>query len=157
MARPSRTEPTLTEWAVLGLLQERPAHGWDLARAFAADGEIGRIWTVSRPLVYRAITVLRELGYVTERGSAKSATGPHRVLLAPTPRGKGALERWLPMPAEHVRDLRSELLLKHFPLARAGGDPTPLLPAQLDVQVRGESPLAARIGASSGFERTVAV
>jgi len=157
MPRAARTEPTLTEWAVLGLLREQPAHGWDLARAFAQNGDIGQIWTVSRPLVYRAITVLRELGYVEERGSARSATGPHRVLLAPTRRGRQALRRWLAVPAEHVRDLRSELLLKLFLLDRGGSDRKELLRRQLDLLARGENALAARIDDASGFDRTVAV
>src|SRR4051794_29966186 len=112
MARSARTEPSLTEWAVLGLLREGPAHGWDVARAFIPDGEMGRVWTVSRPLVYRAIAVLRELGYIVERGSSPSSTGPQRMLLAPTPRGRQALRRWLARPSAHVRDLRSELLVK---------------------------------------------
>ncbi len=153
----ARTEPTLTEWAVLGLLREKPAHGWDLARAFAPDGEIGQIWTVSRPLVYRAITVLRELGYLVERGSTRSTKGPHRVLLTPTPRGRQALRRWLGRPTEHIRDLRSELLVKLLLLSRAGNDQTPLLHTQLGVLARGENILSARVGKSQGFERTVAV
>jgi tRNA-Thr(GGU) m(6)t(6)A37 methyltransferase TsaA len=157
MARSARTEPTLTEWAVLGFLRERPAHGWDLARAFAVDGDAGQIWTVSRALVYRAVTVLRELGYVEERGSTRSTTGPHRVLLAPTARGRKVLRRWLASPAEHVRDLRSELLLKLFLLDRTESDRSPLLRAQLDLLARGESALAARIDESSGFDRTVAI
>ena len=132
MTRTPRTEPSLTEWAVLGLLCERPAHGWDVARAFAADGEIGQVWTVSRPLVYRAVNVLRDLGYVTERGTTPSATGPRRTLLAPTPRGRQALRRWLARPTEHMRDLRSELLVKLLLLGRGrqGLDPTPSGPAR---------------------------
>jgi len=157
MPRVARTEPNLTEWAVLGVLREQPAHGWDLARAFAPTGEIGQIWTVSRPLVYRAITVLRELGYIAERGSTPSTTGPHRVLLAPTPRGRQALRRWLGRPTDHIRDLRSELLVKLLLLSRAGGDRTPLLRSQLAVLARGEYALAARVGDSTGFERTVAI
>ncbi len=147
MARPPRTEPSLTEWAVLGLLGEKPAHGWDIARAFAPDGDIGQVWTVSRPLVYRAITVLRELGYIVDRGSAPSATGPDRVLLAPTPRGRQALRRWLGRPTGHVRDLRSELMVKLLLLDRAGRDRAPLLQAQLAVLERGEHALVARVGA----------
>jgi tRNA (adenine37-N6)-methyltransferase len=157
MPRIARTEPTLTEWAVLGLLREKPAHGWDIARAFASGGEIGQIWTVSRPLVYRAITVLRELGYVAERGSTPSSTGPHRVLLTPTPRGRQALRRWLARPIHHVRDLRSELLVKLLLLSRAGSDQTALLHAQLAVLARGEHTLGARVAEARGFDRTVAV
>jgi tRNA (adenine37-N6)-methyltransferase len=157
MARPARTEPTLTEWAVLGLLRERPAHGWDLARAFAPAGEVGRVWTVSRPLVYRAVTVLRELGYVVESGSAKSPTGPHRVLLSPTSRGRKALRRWLELPVEHVRDLRSELLVKLLLLDRGAGDRLVLLLAQLRLLIAGENALAEQVSGATGFDRTVAV
>ena len=154
MPRSARTEPSLTEWAVLGLLRERPAHGWDIARAFVPDGEIGRVWTVSRPLVYRAITVLRDLGYVVDRGSTPSASGPQRVLLAPTPRGRQALRRWLARPTAHVRDLRSELLIL---LERSGSNETPLLRAQLQRLEKGELKLAERVGETEGFDRTVAV
>ncbi len=157
MARQSRTEPSLTEWAVLALLCEKPAHGWDIARAFQKDHQVGQVWTVSRALVYRAIAVLRELNYITDRGSEPSASGPHRVLLAPTPRGRQALRRWLARPTEHVRDLRSELLIKLLLLDRVAKDNTPLLTAQLEVLEAGESDLAERIGRLSGFQRTVAV
>ncbi len=44
-------ELSLTEWVVLALLGERPAHGFALARELAAGGDLGRILTVHRPLV----------------------------------------------------------------------------------------------------------
>ncbi len=157
MPRVARTEPSLTEWAVLGLLAERAAHGWEVARAFATDGDVGQVWAVSRPLVYRAITVLRELGYIDERGSVPSAAGPQRTLLAPTPRGRQALRRWLSRPTRHVRDLRSELLVKLLLHDRAGKDRAPLLRAQLVALERGERALVRRVAESREFERTVAV
>jgi tRNA-Thr(GGU) m(6)t(6)A37 methyltransferase TsaA len=157
MARPPRTEPSLTEWAVLGLLCEGPAHGWDVARAFGADGDLGQVWAVSRALVYRAIAVLRELGYVVDRGSTPSTTGPHRVLLTPTARGRQASRRWLARPTRHVRDLRSELMVKLLLLDRADKDRVPLLQAQLVVLERGERALVLRVAETSEFERTVAV
>jgi tRNA-Thr(GGU) m(6)t(6)A37 methyltransferase TsaA len=157
MARASRTEPSLTEWAVLGLLCDEPAHGWNIARAFAPEGEIGQVWTVSRPLVYRAITVLRDLGYIEDRGSVPSAAGPHRTLLGPTGRGRQAARRWLSRPTAHVRDLRSELMVKLLLLHRAEKDEVPLLQAQLAILERGEHALVCRVAESGGFERTVAV
>ena len=60
------------------------------------------------------------------------------MLLAPTPRGRQALRRWLARPTEHVRDLRSELLIKLLLLERSGTDETPLLRAQLELLERGE-------------------
>ncbi len=157
MARPHRTEPSLTEWVVLGLLCERPAHGWDVARAFGREGDVGQVWSVSRPLVYRAITVLRELGYIVDRGSTPSSTGPVRVLLAPTPRGRQAFRRWLARPTRHVRDLRTELMVKLLLIGRAGKDHHALLRAQLAVLEQGEHLLIRRVAESEGFERTVAV
>ncbi len=157
MARQSRTEPSLTEWAALGILCEGPAHGWDVARQLDSTGDFGQVWSVSRALVYRALAVLRELGYVVDKGSEPSARGPHRVLLAPTPRGRHALRRWLSRPVGHVRDLRSELLVKLLLLDRAGRESEPLLKAQLAVLQEGEQALADRVARSAAFERTVAV
>ena len=156
MARSARTEPSLSEWAVLGLLSEGPAHGWEIARAFAPDGPIGAVWTVTRPLVYRAIAVLRELGYVEERGTAPSSTGPERTVLAPTRRGRAAYRGWLGRPVAHVRDLRSELLLKLLLLDRAGAETFMLLRAQLADLERGERALVQRVADAGGFDRTVA-
>lgn len=157
MARTARTAPSLTEWAALGVLCEQPAHGWDVARHFGPEADFGQVWTVSRGLVYRALGVLRELAYIADKGSEPSSTGPHRTLLAPTPRGRQALRRWLSRPARHVRDLRSELLLKLLLLDRAGRDSAPLLRAQLEVLEDGEQALADRVAQSHGFERTVSV
>ena len=157
MARPARTEPSLTEWAALGVLCERPAHGWDIARQFGPDAEVGQVWSVSRALVYRAIAVLRELGFVVDKGSEPSSKGPHRVLLAATPQGRRAYRRWLSKPVRHVRDLRSELFLKLLLLHRAGEDTGPLLRAQLAMLQDAEEGLADRVSQAEGFDRTVAV
>lgn len=157
MGRRRRTEPTLTEWAVLGVVAERPAHGWDVARVLAPDGEMGRIWAVSRPLVYRALAALRERGHVVDGAAIPSDAGPRRVPVAPTAPGRRALEAWLGRPVAHVRELRSELLVKLLLLDRAGRDARPLLAAQLAELERNERSLAGRVEAAEGFERTTAV
>jgi DNA-binding PadR family transcriptional regulator len=157
MARSARTEPSLTEWAVLGLVCETPTHGWALVRSLAADGEIGRVWTTSRPLVYRAISVLREKGYLEERGSEPSSVGPERTLLAATRSGRAAYRRWLATPVEHVRDVRSELMLKLLLLERRNQDPTTLLEAQRAVLEPRERALATNVRRSAGFDRTLAL
>ena len=116
-----------------------------------ADGEIGRIWTVSRPLVYRAITVLRELGYVAERGSATSATGPQRVLLAPTPpagRRCGAGSR-----ARRARPRPPLGAAAQAVPPRTGRRATRPRCSALSSTLleRGEHALAARVGESAGI------
>ncbi len=157
MTRPARTEPSLAEWAALGLLCETPGHGWSIARAFEADGDIGRVLTVPRALVYRALGQLRELGLVEVRGTATSEHGPARTTLGATRRGRAAFRRWVRAPVEHVRDLRSELMLKLLFHDRAGDDPEPLLGEQASVLTRTERALERQVAASEGFDAILAL
>ena len=53
-----RDELTAGEWAALALLTEEATHGFALARTMAPDGEVGRVWSLRRPLVYRALETL---------------------------------------------------------------------------------------------------
>ena len=44
-------------WArtVLAILSERPAHGFAIARLTAPGGDLGRIWQIPRPVIYRSM------------------------------------------------------------------------------------------------------
>jgi PadR family transcriptional regulator AphA len=118
------------EWASLALLTEQPAHGFAVARALAPEGEVGRVWSCSRPLVYRALSVLSESGLIEERGSEPSSVGPRRRVLGATRNGRREVNRWLQQPVAHVRELRSELMLKLLFLSRRGTDASELLVSQ---------------------------
>lgn len=120
----------LGEWACLGALAQQRAHGFAVARRLAPGGDLGRVWTLSRPLTYRAVGALLERGLVREVGEEPGATGPPRTILAPTARGRAALRRWLAEPVTHLRDVRSELLLKIVLCDLLGVDRGPLLAAQ---------------------------
>jgi molybdate transport system regulatory protein len=52
------------------------------------------------------------------------------VILAPTAAGRRRSSRWLDEPVQHLRDVRTELLVKLFLRQRAGLDNEPLLAAQ---------------------------
>jgi len=155
MSRPTRDSPSLAEWAALGLLCEAPQHGWAIARELAPDGEIGRVHSCTRPLVYRALGQLREVGLVEARGTATSEEGPARTTLAATRRGRSAFGKWCESAVGHVRDLRSELMLKLLFHERAGSDPGTLLREQATVLNRGELALERQLRSASAFERTL--
>jgi molybdopterin-binding protein len=123
------TELPLAEWVCLTLITQKVAHGWALGTMLAPDGELGRIWTLTRPLTYRAIDGLVEKGLVTRTGQA-AGRGRDRVILAATPGGRRLAKRWLDTPVDHVREVRTELLVKLFLRQRAGLDNTALLVAQ---------------------------
>jgi tRNA (adenine37-N6)-methyltransferase len=157
MPRPPRTEPSLPEWAALGLLCEATSHGWALAQALGSAGDIGRIYSCRRPLVYRALRQLREAGLAEVRGTSASDSGPERTTLGATRRGRAAFARWRGTAVPHIRDLRSELMVKLLFLERAGLDPVPLLREQARLLAHAERALERQLGSATDFERTLAL
>jgi DNA-binding PadR family transcriptional regulator len=122
---------TLGEWVVLGLLGDATMHGFGLVKATAPDGELGRVWSVPTPVVYRAINHVRDLGLIEPVGEERSDAGPPRTLLRITPAGKEQLLLWLHTPVSHMREVRGPLLAKLAILARLQLDPYDLVTAQV--------------------------
>jgi DNA-binding PadR family transcriptional regulator len=120
---------TLTEWVVLGLIAESPTHGFALARLLARGGEVGRVWSASRPLTYRALDQLVTDGLVAPARTEPGA-GPQRTVQRVTAAGRRQLRRWLATPVVHFRDVRAELLVKLLLLERSGQPTDDLLEAQ---------------------------
>jgi DNA-binding PadR family transcriptional regulator len=127
-------QPSLSvpEWLVLAILSQQPRHGFAVAQLTAADGELGRVWQVPKAVIYRAIGRLLEVGLIEPEGT-EPGLGPQRTVYAATPAGQRAAQRWLRTPVDHVRDIRSQLLLKLALLDRAGEDPADLLRMQRKV------------------------
>jgi DNA-binding PadR family transcriptional regulator len=136
------------EWAVLALLCERNAHGWALASQLRPDGALGAIWTMGRPLVYRSLEVLEHRQLIEAAGHEPGIRGPNRTVFRPTAGGRSALNRWLAEPVDHVRDVRSLLLLKLVFADRLGVDPRPLLDAQRDAYAASVAALEERMARS---------
>ena len=120
---------SVTEYAVLGVLAEQPSHGFAIAKELAEGGEVGRILTVGRPLVYRALDRLVEGGFATVARTEQDA-GPRRVVYRVTEQGRRRLQEWLAEPVGHVRDMRIDLLLKLALLCRSEVSPIALIRAQ---------------------------
>lgn len=144
------------EWAVLGLIAERPRHGFAVRKALGPDGEIGRIWSLPGPLVYRALTTLQAKGMAQVAGAERSEVGPQRTLITATEVGREALAAWLWQPVEHLRDFRSLFMLKLALLDRAGREPGALLAAQRERVEPIVSALDEQARTSDGFDRTLA-
>jgi PadR family transcriptional regulator AphA len=143
------------EWAVLGAVAERPTHGFAVAQLLAPDGELGRIWTLPRPVVYQVMKRLEETGLIGPRRLEAGHRGPTRTVFGATPAGRAAITRWLNEPVDHVRDVRSLLLLKLALLERAGTDPRPLITSQKR-RVRSQLKSLTRArDAADGFDRVI--
>ena len=82
---------SLTEWAVLALAAEQATHGFAIAKALAPDGDLGRIWTVSRPLVYYTLGALERHDLLEPLGSEPGERGPARTRIRATRSGLSAI------------------------------------------------------------------
>jgi PadR family transcriptional regulator AphA len=118
------------EWSVLALLADEPAHGWALAKELSPTGSVGSVWSMGRPLVYRALDLLESRGLIAPLSRERGLRGPNRAVFTATDAGRREVARWLVEPVERVREVRSLFLLKLVLLERSGFDPRPLLHAQ---------------------------
>src|SRR6187549_471251 len=108
MGRTSSQPLLLGEWACLGILYPAPTHGFAIAARLKPTGDVGRVWSLSRPLTYRSLEQLVARGYVHVVGSERGIAGGNRTILAATRIGRAQLRKWLHTPVSHLRDLRSE-------------------------------------------------
>jgi DNA-binding PadR family transcriptional regulator len=125
-----RPDLSLNEWAVLGTLAIHPRHGYDVAAALGPGTTLGEVWRLTRTKTYRALERLDALDLIEARRIEPGANAPYRTVFGPTRAGRSALTRWLGAPIEHLRDVRSELLLKVLLRDRLGLDRAPLVAAQ---------------------------
>lgn len=145
---------SLPEWLVLTMLSQHSAHGFAVAQRTAADGELGRVWQVPKAVVYRAIGRLLDAGLIVPEGT-EPGLGPQRTVYRATGEGNAAADRWLRAPVEHVREIRSGLLLKLALLDRAGEDSAELLQAQRAVLEPIVAAIESRRTRSAGFDATL--
>ncbi len=108
----SLPELSLTEWVVLTVLGESASHGFAIAKELRPDGDLGRVITVHRPLVYRALDRLVAARLAEPHSTEPGDAGPTRIVHRITPSGRQAVDEWLENPVAHVRDLRIEFLAK---------------------------------------------
>jgi DNA-binding PadR family transcriptional regulator len=154
---PNRGErrPSLTEGLVLCLVSEGPTYGLILARLLGPDGTLGQIWSVPKGVVYYTLRQLELLGLIRMTPEQRTGSGRSRSFCEITPAGRAAADAWLRLPVDHVRDVRSEFLVKLALNDRTGSDSRPLVRAQLARLAPAAIALEDRLGTATGFERTM--
>jgi DNA-binding PadR family transcriptional regulator len=91
--------------ALLGLLGQRPRHGYELHAAFEAVAGGEEIWDVKPAQIYTTLSRLEENGLVIERALDQNE-GPEKRIFQITTEGKKELAKWLTsaVVGEHQRD-----------------------------------------------------
>lgn len=114
--------------AVLGLLAEGPASGYDLMKMF--DASLANVWPATQSQLYSELGKLADAGLVDV--AAEGARG--RKEYAITEAGRAELRHWL-TEVEPARTARSDLLLRVFFLGE-------LSPEQARAYLRREAEVA---------------
>jgi PadR family transcriptional regulator AphA len=148
---------SLAEWLVLCLVREDPTYGLVIAQLLDRNGSLGHIWSLPKGTVYFALQRLELLGLIRAAGKERTSQGPARSRLAATPAGRAAARAWLSTPVEHLRDVRSELMIKLALLDRTGSesDSRALVRAQLAQLLPVAAALDDQLRATTGFEHTL--
>ena len=132
VVRDDRPELTPVQYAILGLLHEQPAHGYELQRSFSTDGPLVDVAQVEQPTLYAALKELAARGLIAGT-EAREGARPPRTVYALTTEGERLLTAWLREPVQRLRQVRLDFLLKVY-FARRRGDR--IVRTLVDAQIR---------------------
>ena len=96
-------------YALLGLLEQRPSHGYDLKRSY--DAYFGHDKPLPYGQVYATLSRLARDGRVIA-GLPEPGAGPERKLYAITEQGEADLQAWLSRPEAPEPHLQTILAVK---------------------------------------------
>jgi DNA-binding PadR family transcriptional regulator len=109
--------------AVLALLADKPAHGYELKSSF--EQAVGEQWGgLNIGHLYQVLDRLARDGLI-ESERQPQAVKPDRLVHRLTPAGRAELDRWLAEPAVRAHGYRDDFFLKVIAAARSG-DPAML-------------------------------
>jgi len=116
---PKARLPLTVEHALLGLLVQRPMHGYELHQQLLAPEGPGIAWRAKQPHVYAMLGRLEAEGLIAVRSRPQRAHPARRVFHL-TEKGKQAFRAWLRSPVGQARRMRQEFLLKLYFARREG-------------------------------------
>ena len=108
--------------AVLALLAEKPAHGYELRTSF--EQAVGDQWGgLNIGHLYQILDRLNRDGLI-ESEHQPQPIKPDRLVRHITPEGRAELERWLSEPSSRIHGYRDDFFLKLMAAARSGDPDT---------------------------------
>jgi len=111
------------EWALLGLLTQKPMHGYELHRYFTDPSALGQVWYLGLSQMYKLLKELERQGYL-EVTVEPQENYPARKVYHITPSGRAAFLQWMEKPISNTRLIRVEFLAKLFLAQLLGSEMT---------------------------------
>ena len=100
------------EYAILGLLESHPMHGYELLKQFES-GTLRQIVHLEMSQMYAFLKKLERLGYI-EAQLEPQGTRPSRKVFHLTTSGRDTFLQWLTQPVERPREIRLLFLIKLY-------------------------------------------
>nr|BBH94385.1 PadR family transcriptional regulator [Thermogemmatispora argillosa] len=100
------------EYAILGLLEARPMHGYEMFQHFQG-GTLGQIVHLEMSQMYAFLKKLERLNYIAAELEPQGSRPPRKVFHL-TSAGRDYFRHWLTEPVERPRDIRILFLLKLY-------------------------------------------
>ena len=127
----TKTYLTASEYAVLGLLRQRPTYGYELQRQLTGGRGLARVCPVEPAMVYAILKSLSGLELID--GEWDRSAYPPRAVYAATAEGDAEFQRWLRRPVARMREVRLDFLVKlYFALEEDTRLAAELLAEQID-------------------------
>jgi PadR family transcriptional regulator AphA len=101
------------EWALLGLLTQKPMHGYELYRYFTDPSALGQVWYLGLSQMYKLLKELEGQGHLGATVEEQE-NYPDRKVYHITPSGRAAFLQWMEKPISSPRLIRVEFLAKLF-------------------------------------------
>jgi DNA-binding PadR family transcriptional regulator len=108
----TKTFLTPAEYAVLGLLRQRPAHGYELQRQLSGRHGLGIVCPVEPAMVYAILKSLSGVELID--GEWDHSSYPPKAIYSATEAGDAEFQRWLLRPVGRMREIRLDLMVKLY-------------------------------------------
>src|SRR5438093_9202720 len=108
----TKTYLTPNEYAVLGLVRQRPTYGYELQRKLSGGQGLARVCPVEPAMVYAVLKSLSGLELID--GEWETREYPPKAIYAATAEGDAEFMRWLRRPVGRIREMRRDFLVKIY-------------------------------------------
>jgi DNA-binding PadR family transcriptional regulator len=116
---PRQHTPLSLEYILLGYLNQKPIHGYDLYKQIQHPAGIGLVWHIKQSQLYALLDRLEMDGLLTS-ALVPGEAHPLRKEYNISSLGRQTFIAWMRSPVLHERDMRQEFLARLFFAQNAG-------------------------------------